>query len=68
SIGKDRRFNLFLAFLLFLMVASTFGRLACCPILSQVPLTNLPVCLDGYSLAMVSDLHAGPTVGRSEVR
>lgn len=33
----------------------------------QVPLANLPACLDGYTLAMVSDLHAGPTVGRDEV-
>ena len=34
----------------------------------QVPLANLPTCLDGYSLAMISDIHAGPTVGRDEVR
>lgn len=34
----------------------------------QVPLANLPACLDGYSLAMISDIHAGPTVGKSEVR
>ncbi|CAM9895721.1 unnamed protein product, partial [Ectocarpus fasciculatus] len=33
----------------------------------EVPLANLPACLDGYSLAMVSDLHAGPTVGKSEM-
>lgn len=34
----------------------------------QVPLANLPACLDGYRLAMISDIHAGPTVGRDEVR
>eukprot|EP00904_Undaria_pinnatifida_P002839 jgi/Undpi1/12556/HiC_scaffold_6.g02225.m1 len=33
----------------------------------EVPLTNLPTCLDGYSLAMISDIHAGPTVGRPEM-
>eukprot|EP00752_Nemacystus_decipiens_P009654 g8625.t1 len=33
----------------------------------EVPLANLPACLDGYSLAMISDLHAGPTVGRDEM-
>ncbi|CAM9681921.1 unnamed protein product [Scytosiphon promiscuus] len=33
----------------------------------EVPLANLPACLDGYSLAMITDLHAGPTVGRSEI-
>lgn len=33
----------------------------------EVPLPNLPVCLDGYSLGMISDIHAGPTVGRAEI-
>lgn len=37
-------------------------------VFAQVPLANLPACLDGYSLAMISDIHAGPTVGKSEVR
>lgn len=41
--------------------------LVCFVVFYQVPLPNLPVCLDGYSLGMISDIHAGPTVGRAEV-
>lgn len=32
-----------------------------------MPLQGLPVCLSGYTVAMLTDVHAGPLVGRTEV-
>ena len=32
-----------------------------------MPLQGLPACLSGYTVAMLSDVHAGPLVGRAEV-
>ncbi|CAM9454705.1 unnamed protein product [Discosporangium mesarthrocarpum] len=34
----------------------------------EVAVPTLPLCLDGYKLAMIADIHAGPSVGQSEVR
>ncbi|CAM9658090.1 unnamed protein product [Ascophyllum nodosum] len=54
-------------FVVFVSVASVHGERD--PVIRrvEVPLANLPTCLDGYSLAMISDIHAGPTVGRDEI-
>ncbi len=32
-----------------------------------MPLQGLPVCLSGYTIAMLTDVHAGPLVGRAEI-
>jgi predicted MPP superfamily phosphohydrolase len=32
-----------------------------------MPLQGLPACLSGYSVAMLSDVHAGPLVGKADV-
>ena len=34
----------------------------------EIPMRNLPACLDGYRVGMISDVHAGPMVGRAEVQ
>jgi hypothetical protein len=34
----------------------------------NLPLANLPACLDGFRLVMSSDVHVGPMVGRSFVQ
>lgn len=35
---------------------------------AEVPLAKLPACLDGYKVAVVTDVHAGPLVGRGRVQ
>lgn len=32
-----------------------------------MPLLGLPACLSGYTVAMLTDVHAGPLVGKTEV-
>ena len=34
----------------------------------HIPLARLPPCLDGFTLAVSADVHAGPLVGTEEVR
>ena len=34
----------------------------------EIPMAGLPACLDGYRVGMISDIHAGPLVGRAEVQ
>ena len=33
----------------------------------EIPLANLPIELDGYSIVQISDLHVGPTIDRNYV-
>ncbi|CAM9422637.1 unnamed protein product, partial [Laminaria digitata] len=54
-------------FVILVSVASTQGTKDPVVRTIEVPMANLPTCLDGYSLAMISDIHAGPTVGRAEI-
>eukprot|EP00903_Cladosiphon_okamuranus_P012915 g12058.t1 len=57
----------FVVFVVLVAVSSVQGSRDPVTRTIEVPLANLPACLDGYSLAMISDLHAGPTVGRAEM-
>jgi len=34
----------------------------------DVEMRNLPDCLDGFTIGVLADLHAGPTVGRNEMK